>query len=181
MSLVLVLGGTRSGKSETAESLAFDSGAPVVYVATASATDAEMVERIARHRARRPAEWRTLETADLTQTLALAGNSTLLVDGIGSWIAGMMHAQGLFTDADVAPLGEEGERARDRVLERVHDFAEAAALRPALTVVVAEESGLGLVPTGSGSRRYLDLAGEAAQLLATHSDRALFVVAGQPL
>lgn len=181
MSLVLVLGGTRSGKSETAESLAFDSGAPVVYVATASATDAEMVERIARHRARRPAEWRTLETADLTQTLALAGNSTLLVDGIGSWIAGMMHAQGLFTDADVAPPGEEGERARDRVLERVHDFAEAAALRPALTVVVAEESGLGLVPTGSGSRRYLDLAGEAAQLLATHSDRALFVVAGQPL
>lgn len=181
MSLFLVLGGTRSGKSDVAESLAQDGDAPVVYVATASATDAEMAERIARHRARRPTGWRTLETADAAQALASEPDATLLVDGIGSWIAEMMRSEGLFTDADVSPLGEEGECARDRVLERVRGFAEAAAARPALTVVVAEESGLGLVPAGSGSRRYLDLAGEAAQLLAARSDRAILVVAGQSL
>lgn len=181
MSLTLVTGGVRSGKSETAERIARDAG-PVVYVATGSATDAEMAERIARHRARRPPDWQTLETADPRVALErIDAAMTVLIDGLGSWVARLMEGAGLWTDEPVAPLDAEGERAWVSAVEAVRRFAEAAARRGGLTVVVAEESGLGVVPQGAGVRRYLDLAGEATQALAAIADRVLFVVAGQPI
>ncbi len=181
MSFTLIIGGTRSGKSEVAEKIAREARAPVVYVATASASDGEMAERIARHRARRPTEWQTVETPDPARALDAAGDATMLVDGIGPWVAELMRAEGLWTDKDVAPLGEENQRARRRALTRVHSFAEAAASRRGLTLVVAEESGLGLVPLTASARRYLDFAGETLQLLASAASRVELVVAGQRL
>ena len=199
MTLHLVIGGVRSGKSELAERLAGAAGAPVCYVATAAAGDAEMVERVARHRRRRPQGWRTVESDDPPTVLgegtapaagplwfsdvptgAAAGpDETVLVDGIGAWLARLMVDEGLWTDEDVAPLGEDGEAAWGRVLDQVRAFAHAAATRPGLTVVVAEEGGLGLLPQGAGARRYLDLMGEGTQLLAKAADAVQLVVAGQ--
>ena len=181
MGLVLVLGGTRSGKSETAERIAAAAGAPVVYVATGTASDAEMGERIAAHRARRPSSWTTVETADPAAAVADAGAATVLVDSLGGWLAALMLAAGLLTDAPVAALGPAGERRRAALLDRVRALASAAAARPGLTVVVAEEAGLGPVAPGAATRRYLDLAGEAAQLLAARAERAVLVVAGRTL
>jgi len=176
MALVLVLGGVRSGKSAVAERIAAGHGAPVRYLATGGGSDPEMAERIERHRARRPAGWRTVECDD-PERVQLGPGETLLVDGIAPWLARHMREEGLWTAADVAPLGPDGRAAHDRVVERVRGFARAAAKRPGLTVVVAEESGLGVTPVGAGTRRYLDLAGEATQTLAEHAQRVVLVVA----
>jgi L-threonine-O-3-phosphate decarboxylase len=191
MALHLVIGGVRSGKSELAERLAGAAGASVCFVATGTAGDAEMVERIARHRERRPEGWRTVESDDPSTVLREGASSppathadpeeTVLVDGIGAWLARLMVDEGLWTDADVAPLGQDGEAAWERVLDRVRAFADAAASRPGLTIVVAEEGGLGLVPQGAGARRYLDLMGEGTQLLAKAADAVQLVVAGQAI
>src|SRR6266540_5933920 len=126
MGLTLVLGGVRSGKSEHAERLAAEAGGPVLYVATAAGDDAEMVERIARHRHRRPPGWQTLETADLPAALgpdlAGAGGATILIDGLAGWLCTLMEANGLFTDAPVAPWGAAGEAGRLRVLDAMAAF-----------------------------------------------------------
>ncbi len=202
MSLHLVIGGVRSGKSELAERLAGGAGAPVCFVATGSPSDPEMVERIARHRRRRPVGWRTVESDDPPAVLGVAPpppapprrraapplpapppqaapDETVVVDGIGSWVARLMVAEGLWTDAEIAALGQDGETGWERLLDQVRAFAHAAATRPGLTVVVAEEGGLGLVPQGAGARRYLDLMGEAMQLLAKAAGQVQLVVAGQ--
>jgi histidinol-phosphate/aromatic aminotransferase/cobyric acid decarboxylase-like protein/adenosyl cobinamide kinase/adenosyl cobinamide phosphate guanylyltransferase len=180
MSLVLVIGGIRSGKSEVAERLAAAACAPVCYLATGSADDPEMAERIARHRLRRPASWRTVTSDDPAGT-DVGEAETLLVDGIAPWLARLMREGGLWTDEAVAPLGAVGRVSYDRAVGAVRAFARAAAARPGLTVVTAEESGLGLVPHGAGPRRYLDLAGEALQALAGAAARVLLVVAGRTI
>ena len=185
MGLTLVLGGIRSGKSEYAERLVEAAGLPVVYVATGAGDDAEMAERIERHRRRRPSGWRTVEAADPTAALgadlAGAAGAALLIDGLGGWICSLMGANGLFTDQAVAPWGQTGEAARRRVLSAVSRFGEAAASRRAPTIVVADEAGLGGVPPGAGSRRFLDLSGEATQVLAARANAVWLVVAGQPV
>jgi histidinol-phosphate/aromatic aminotransferase/cobyric acid decarboxylase-like protein/adenosyl cobinamide kinase/adenosyl cobinamide phosphate guanylyltransferase len=180
MALVLIVGGVRSGKSEVAERIAAAAGAPVCYLATGRASDPEMAERIERHQATRPAGWRTICSPDPARA-EVAPGETLLVDGVAPWLAARMGEEGLWTDEAVAPLGEAGRAAYRRVLERVRTFAVEAARRPGLTVTVAEESGLGVIPVGAGLRRYLDLAGEAIQLLARHADRVVLVVAGRAI
>ena len=175
MPLVLVTGGIRSGKSEVAERLAGEGGAPVTYVATGTASDPEMGERIERHRARRPAGWRTVETGDPAAALTGVSEGTVLLDSLGGWVARLLHEHGLLGDAPVDELALANLRARVRAL------AEAAAGRPGLTVVVTEEAGLGPVPGDAGTRRWLDLAAEAAQLVGGAADRALLVVAGRAL
>jgi len=171
--LTVVIGGTRSGKSEVAESIAAAAGRAVVYVATGEASDPEMAERIARHRARRPAAWRTVETADPVAAIADAGDDTVLVESLGGWIAGRMHAAGLL--AEPPAVDAAGILAGARAL------AAAAAARSGLTIVVCEEAGLGPVAADAATRRYLDLAGEAAQALAAAAERVLLVVAGRVL
>jgi histidinol-phosphate/aromatic aminotransferase/cobyric acid decarboxylase-like protein/adenosyl cobinamide kinase/adenosyl cobinamide phosphate guanylyltransferase len=206
--LTLVLGGIRSGKSEVAERLAAASGSPVIYLATyapapsAAAAgrgatsgrgsaadpemaDPEMAERVARHRERRPAGWRTIECADplaaLGPRLDGAGAATVLVDGLGGWLCALMETNGLFTADPVAAWGADGLAGRDRVLEAVSGFALAAARREAETIVVADEVGLGGVPPHAASRRFADLSGEAGQVLARVAASVWLVVAGQAL
>src|SRR2546422_3563438 len=163
MGLTVVLGGIRSGKSEHAERLAETAGLPVVYVATGAGDDAEMAERIERHRLRRPAAWRTVEAADPLAApgadLAGATGAALLIDGLGGWICSLMGANGLFTDEAVAPWGQAGEAARRRVLSAGSRVGEAAAARRAPTIVVADEAGPCGVAPGGGSRPLLDLSG----------------------
>jgi adenosyl cobinamide kinase/adenosyl cobinamide phosphate guanylyltransferase len=159
--ITLVLGGTRSGKSEVAESLVAGTSAPVTYVATGRAPgsdDEDMAARIAAHRARRPAGWATVEAGhDLAGVLRnLAG--PVLVDSLGTWVAGFEDL-----DPDVAPL--------------------CAALRDrdGDTVVVSEEVGLGVhAPTEAG-RRFADTLGTVNRAVAGLADQVLLVVAGRVL
>ncbi len=165
--LVLVLGGTRSGKSAVAESLVAGaaSASCVVYVATGSAGDPEMAARIAAHRARRPTTWRTVETQDPAAAVRAAPpGSAVLVDALGLWLAARLDADRGLLLAEVGALA-----------------AAALAHDGGPVVVVAEEAGLGVVPTGAATRRWLDLLGEAKQRLAALAGRTLLVVAGHPL
>lgn len=178
--LTLVLGGQKAGKSTVAARLAEAARAPVAVVAPAAVEDEEMAERVRRHRADRPPRWRTLETFDLSAGLRDAGPETcVVVDALDTWLAHAMGEAGLLTDADVAPLGEDGNAAFRSVLDELAAFASATAERPGPTIVVAGQPGLGLHAIGAASRRYADLHGLALQRLGQTARRMLLVTAGR--
>ncbi|WP_426285847.1 bifunctional adenosylcobinamide kinase/adenosylcobinamide-phosphate guanylyltransferase [Luteibacter sp. E-22] len=165
--LSLVLGGARSGKSALAERLAHESGREVVYVATAQALDGEMADRIAHHRARRPAGWVLVE-----EPLALAAvlhqharaDRFLLVDCLTLWLSNLL---GIDEGAHFASQ-------RNVLLDGVCDL-------PGDIVFVSNEVGLGITPLGELTRRFVDEAGRLHQALAQRCDRVVFVAAGLPL
>lgn len=170
MSLTLVLGGVRSGKSERAEALAIAAGGPVRYVATADDADPSMAARVEAHVARRPSNWTTSVARD--DLLGAGPEQTVLVDGLGGWIAGVMARAGAF-DAD----GTVFALIRERVLGQLDRLADAECD----VIVVAEQAGDGLLPSDSGSRRWLDLLGESTQRLARRAVHVELVVAGRPI
>jgi len=166
--LHFVTGPVRSGKSRFALELARNWGEHVVYAATYSLDpeDAEMVERVKRHREERPATWRTLEApGDMGQALAHLEPppSGLLLDCMTVWLAGRLEA------SDEGIL--EGWR---RLLAY---FREA----PWPTVIVGNEVGWSLVPAEAELRRFRDLAGWLGQATAREADEAWLLVAGCPL
>ena len=162
MTITLILGGARSGKTSHALRAAEATGRGLVMIATAEALDAEMEDRIARHRAERGPRWRTLEAPlDLTGALDQVGaEETAVVDCLTLWVSNLMHA--------------------DRDLE-----AEAARLLVALpgrdVLLVSNEVGLGIVPDNALARRFRDAAGRLNQQVAAAADRVVFVAAGLPL
>jgi len=170
--LTLLLGGARSGKSRFAVSRGREvGGAAVVYIATASAGDAEMAARITRHRAARPEEWTTIEEPlDLVAALRKAEGMApraVIVDCLTLWLANLL----------------EEEAEEERVLERIGAAAEAAKAlgHRCEVVVVSNEVGLSLVPTTALGRRFRDLHGLMNQTWAEHADRVALMVAGLPL
>jgi histidinol-phosphate aminotransferase len=178
VSLTLVLGGTRSGKSRHGEALASATGLPVRYVATADGGDASMAERIREHVARRPPAWSTVEPgAALASALEDAGRSCVLIDGLGPWIATALHRAGAFDGAGAGAL----DAVRADVLREVDAIAAAARSGAADVILVAEEAGQGMLPPDAGSRAWLDLLGDAVQRLAGAAERVELVVAGRPL
>jgi adenosylcobinamide kinase/adenosylcobinamide-phosphate guanylyltransferase len=163
VSLTLVIGGTRSGKSVHAERLALATGVPVCYVATADASDPSMAARLAAHAARRPADWTTAQ-ADDDLVGALSENRVSLVDGLGVWIAGVLY---------------RGRAGPDHVLAQVDGLIAAA--RGHEVIVVAEEAGQGMLPADPESRAWLDLLGDCVQQLSAAAERVDFVVAGRAI
>ncbi|MDF3982759.1 bifunctional adenosylcobinamide kinase/adenosylcobinamide-phosphate guanylyltransferase [Luteibacter sp. PPL201] len=163
----LILGGARSGKSLLAERLAMASRLAVHYVATAQALDAEMAERIAHHRARRPAAWVDAEApVHLARTLRehAAPDRCVLVDCLTLWLSNVLGV--------------------DDGVHFVHERDALVDTLPALPgdiVFVSNEVGLGIVPMGALTRRYVDEAGRLHQALAAACDRVIFVAAGLPL
>jgi len=171
---VLVLGGARSGKSEQAE-LRLAAEPDVTYVATGSggsagtAADPEWTARVAAHRARRPAWWRTAETTDLAGALAQA-RGALLIDGIGTWLAAAMDECGAWDgSADGAA----------RLAARIAGLVGAWRQTRARVVAVSDETGLGVVPATPAGRLFRDELGRLNQVLAAESEEAELVVAGR--
>jgi adenosyl cobinamide kinase/adenosyl cobinamide phosphate guanylyltransferase len=157
--IVLVLGGTRSGKSEVAERLAAELGGPVTYVATATPRDDEdFRRRVDAHRRRRPRDWTTIEAPRDLAAIVGAIEGTVIIDSLGAWIA---NADDFRVDA--TPLC--------RMLQD----------RPSSTVVVSEEVGLSVHPPTEVGRRFVDALGECNQAVSAIADRAVLVVAGRLL
>lgn len=161
----LVLGGARSGKSAYAEALVEGRPGACVYLATAEAGDAEMAERIARHRARRGDRWTTLEEPfDLPRALAEAArpDAAVLVDCLTLWLSNLMAA------------GRDIEAESERLIAALGRLAGPA-------VLVSNEVGLGIVPANDLARAFRDHAGRLHQAVAAAVPAVTFVAAGLPL
>jgi adenosylcobinamide kinase / adenosylcobinamide-phosphate guanylyltransferase len=157
VTVTLVLGGARSGKSAVAERLAGDG--PATYVATfvSEVEDPAMAARIAAHRERRPAAWTTVETSDVANAVR-AASATVVVDSLTTWVGG---APGFAVD--VAGL--------------------CVALGDAVgdVIVVSDEVGFGVHPSSEAGRRFRDALGLVNQAVSAVADEALLVVAGRIL
>jgi adenosylcobinamide kinase/adenosylcobinamide-phosphate guanylyltransferase len=160
--LTLVLGGARSGKSRYAESLVTVLPPPWIYVATAEARDAEMAERIAAHRARRGAGWRTIEEPHDIASILAGDEGIVLIDCLTLWLSNRMLA-GADMDAEMDTL----------------EVCLDVCVNP--KVLVANEVGSGIVPDNALGRRFRDLQGALNQRLAARADRVVLMVAGLPL
>ena len=165
--LQLILGGARSGKSRLAEKLASDSGLNVIYIATSQPLDGEMNQRVALHRERRPAEWGLIEEpVELARVLREnAGEGRcLLVDCLTLWLTNLLMLD------DPQRLAQEREALLDGLAEL-----------PGEIIFVSNETGLGVVPLGELTRRYVDEAGWLHQALAERCHRVVLTVAGLPM
>ena len=158
-----VLVGARSGKSGFAQRRALASGLPVTYLATAQAGDAEMADRIARHRAERPAVWGLVEEP-LALATALRTHAALdrclLVDCLTLWLSNLLAA---------------GDHRLSTETEALLDVLPAL---PGRVLLVSNEVGQGIVPTNPLARRFRDEAGRLHQAVAGRCDRVILVVAG---
>ncbi|MGF6276330.1 adenosylcobinamide kinase/adenosylcobinamide-phosphate guanylyltransferase [Massilia sp. UYP11] len=179
MSVTLVFGGARSGKSAWAERIARESGKEVVYVATSCAGDGEMATRIAHHRERRPPEWRTVEEElALAPTLRdwCAPQRLVLVDCLTLWLSNLMFCDGRdYPEVGAIELPPRFHQERAALLALL-DAGPAGDV-----IFVSNEVGMGIVPWGAISRSFADEAGRLNQAVAARADRAVLVAAGLPL
>ena len=171
-SIVLVTGGARSGKSAFAENLVRSYGGRRVYVATAPVCDAEMAERVRLHRERRAADgWTTIEEqVDLPQALRQAaseGATAVLIDCLTLWINNLLYHDASLDEAGFA--------------ERCRELLTTLRALPLSCVMVLSEVGLGMVPENALARRFRDLSGLCAQMVASEADEVFLVVAGIPV
>lgn len=170
----LVLGGARSGKSWHAERLL--AAVPrVTYVATGGdrPDDPEWQERIAAHRARRPAAWTTVESTDLERLLGGAtSDDVLLVDCLTLWLTAVL---------DAADAWDDPTLAADRAMPRIDALVDAWRTTRARVVAVSNEVGGGVVPDTAAGRVFRDLQGRLNARVARHSDAVHLVVAGRVL
>jgi adenosylcobinamide kinase / adenosylcobinamide-phosphate guanylyltransferase len=177
MSIVLLLGGARAGKSDRAMAMARERAGRVLFVATAEALDAEMAHRILKHRQERPASW---DLAEIPRNLAgeLARffkdarepYGTVIVDCVTLWVSNILLAPG------------SEDNCEQKVVESVVEVLDVAALMPATQwIFVSNEVGLGIVPDNAIARRYRDALGRANQLVSAAAESVLLMVAGNTL
>jgi adenosylcobinamide kinase/adenosylcobinamide-phosphate guanylyltransferase len=169
---VLVLGGARSGKSSYAERL-FGRAGRVDYVACGTPPapdDAEWADRVAQHRARRPASWQTLETVDVAGALAGSG-PPVLVDCLTTWLARVMDECGVWSGA------EDGDT---RLAARIDALVDAWSGTRRRVVAVSNEVGSGIVPATPSGRRFRDELGVLNARVAGQANRVWLLTAGLP-
>ncbi|MFH1021986.1 MAG: bifunctional adenosylcobinamide kinase/adenosylcobinamide-phosphate guanylyltransferase [Planctomycetota bacterium] len=171
--IILVTGGSRSGKSDWARRRAEAAPGPRLFLATAPALDDEMRARIHRHRAERHGrDWATIEEEiDLAGVLRRSRrHPTVLVDCLTLWAGNLLHAE-----AKNRPLTE------DRMARLARDLAAAARRRGGMVVFVTNEVGFGLIPDNAIARRFRDVAGRMNQTLAAAADEVVLIACGIPL
>ncbi|MDP7814106.1 bifunctional adenosylcobinamide kinase/adenosylcobinamide-phosphate guanylyltransferase [Acinetobacter pittii] len=165
--LQLILGGARSGKSRLAEQTAINMQLAVTYVATAQALDPEMQNRIEHHQNQRPAHWSLVEEPlNLANALQKIDrpNQIILVDCLTLWLTNLL----LLEDQNIQQL----------------ECEQLLKVLPTLQseiILVSNETGLGVVPLGEISRRFVDEAGRLHQALGQIANKVVFCVAGFPM
>ncbi len=165
--LQLILGGARSGKSKLAEQTAQQADLPVIYVATAQALDQEMQQRICHHQQQRPQNWHLVEEPlHLARILAEidADNQIILVDCLTLWMTNLLLSE-----------------IRDLQQSECKKFLDILPKMKSQVILVSNETGLGVVPLGEISRKFVDESGRLHQQLAQLADKVIFCVAGLPM
>lgn len=164
MSLTLILGGARSGKSSFALDLARSKGT-VTFIATALPLDEEMKERIDSHKKERPTYWRTIEEPiELLPAMKGVNSEVIILDCLTIWVSNLLEE---YTD-------EEIMRKADEVAVYARDINSEV-------ITISNEVGLGLVPEYPIGRRYRDLLGKVNQIFAKYANKVFFMIAGIPL
>jgi adenosylcobinamide kinase/adenosylcobinamide-phosphate guanylyltransferase len=172
--VILITGGARSGKSEYARQIAEAMAGPRVFVATCTALDAEMAERIKKHQeARSGGAWRTVEEPlDLAGALRRAdGYRVLLVDCLTLWINNLMYA--------AQQLGQSA--TEEDIEQKCREVLQVCSDLDATVIFVTNEVGMGIVPDNPLSRLYRDRVGRCNQIVAEAADEVILVSCGLPL
>lgn len=170
---IFITGGARSGKSLYAEKRAREFGGPLGYLATSQALDAEMTDRVRRHRDRRGADWTTVEEPiHLSQALMRCDGEfqAILVDCVTLWLSNLLFK-----------YEESGEPIEQRIAEDVQRLKNTLHGMVTPVVLVSNEVGMGIVPDNSLARLFRDIAGSTNQVLAAAADEVQVVVSGLPL
>lgn len=168
LELVLVTGGVRSGKSAYAQKIAESSGAKVFYIATAEALDDEMKIRIKSHKKSRSKTWVTIEEPIYLAKAIDAlppGNKTVILDCLTLFISNLIHKG----------------RSDAQVYSEIKKIMKALRKKAALSIVVTNEVGSGIIPENRLSRRFRDLQGRVNQITAKEADRVCLLVSGIPV
>ena len=180
--IVLVTGGARSGKSAFAEKLALESGLSVGYIATATASDADMRARIARHRAQRPAEWATFEMyrgfESLESDARFDACGLFLLDCLTTLATNHMMDSGL--DFDTCDMAEV-DKLEASIAAEVDALLNMMERRGKRLVVVTNEVGMGLVPAYRMGNLFRDIAGRLNAHVARRADEMWCMISGLPL
>ncbi|GAC1617554.1 MAG: bifunctional adenosylcobinamide kinase/adenosylcobinamide-phosphate guanylyltransferase [Candidatus Elarobacter sp.] len=175
----VVLGPARSGKSARAVALARATGKSVIVAATAAVdeSDAEMLHRVDMHRRARPTEWTVVETGLVGATPLVTvlrdapSGACVIVDSLGTWISTqLLRWKPWCEETPIAAL--------DDLEAQAHELAAALLASAADVILVAEETGWGLVPTTPLGRLFRDALGRAVQIVSADADRIELVVAG---
>jgi len=167
MTLTVLLGGARSGKSSLAVDVGHRHGGPVCFVATAPAIDDDMEQRIERHRAERPPHWMTVEVPiELHDALDGVGDDALvIIDCLTLWVSNLMYAG----------------RSDDQIREAAAATSALAAGRAGPVMAVSNEVGMGIHPDTPLGRRYRDVLGWVNQTWVAASTTSLLLVAGRAI
>ncbi|MCI5224102.1 MAG: bifunctional adenosylcobinamide kinase/adenosylcobinamide-phosphate guanylyltransferase [Candidatus Electrothrix sp. AR4] len=172
--IILITGGSRSGKSAFAQQQAEQINAPHLFIATCPRIDSEMDERIRRHQQDREGlGWKTAEiplclAEELQRTPA---GTAVLIDCLTLWISNLMY------EAE-----QEGrEINEDKVITLAEELARSARNHQGRVFLVTNEVGLGIVPDNPMARRYRDLVGRCNQVIAAFADQVFLVSCGIPL
>ena len=182
----LITGGGRSGKSSYAEKLAAEKAAAdrsgVLYIATGTAIDDEMAERIKLHRARRPKDWITLERyrgfSGVGREFGKAGFRTILLDCVTGLLMGILYEEA--PDADNC-TAEQFERVERQSIEELEALFSYARENNKTLIVVTNEIGMGIIPDTRYSRLYRDALGRINMHAAKAADKVVLMVAGLPV
>ena len=165
--LQLILGGARSGQSRLAEQIAQKSQKTVIYIATAQANDAEMQQRIQHHQQQRPTEWQLIEE-QLYLAECLEKNDVaeqiILVDCLTLWMSNLL----MHSNPDL----------------QMDQCRKLLAILPQLKsdiIIVSNETGLGVVPMGEITRKFVYESVFFYQQLCFIAEKVVFCVAGFPM
>lgn len=181
--LILLLGGARSGKSAYGEALAtrLAGDAPVLYIATATASDDEMRQRIARHQASRPPHWLTVEEPRNPASALLANAAPVaLLDCVTLLVANLLLAS---VEDHINPDETDfaNGAAEESVDRAIGDLLGAWRARASTLILISNEVGMGIVPPYPLGRVYRDCLGRVNARLAAEADTVLLMVAGLPI
>jgi adenosylcobinamide kinase/adenosylcobinamide-phosphate guanylyltransferase len=181
--LIVVLGGSKSGKSSFAMNLA-KKGNQVTYIVTARLGDEEMKKRIEKHKEARPNGWRTFEVdKDIVDTMKKIKQKggLIIIDCWSLYVANLLDGLGFENPEEEIIETNIYEKVEQQVIEETNALIEEVKKLECKVVIVSNEVGLGLVPPYPSGRCFRDLLGLSHQILAREASKVYFILAGIPL